>query len=151
MITIIILTILVIILVKIVIVIIIMILIIIKKVVIRAIKMIIVIKIITLIMKITIVLKLIKIVVQSHNHKTYICSNSGNAQQEVKKTSYRTTLPHQVQCNNGTKNRDLQTLYSILRPKGAIVFRNKHSFQGTFPVTFSFKRVKWISFVNKFY
>ena len=60
-----------------------MILIIIKKVVIRAIKMIIVIKIIALIMKITIVFKLIKIVVQSHNHKTYICSNSDNGQQEV--------------------------------------------------------------------
>ena len=34
-------------------------------------------------MKITIVLKLMKIVVESHNHKTYICSNSDNAQEEV--------------------------------------------------------------------
>ena len=34
-------------------------------------------------MKITIVLKLIKIVVQSYKHKTYMCSNSDNAQQEV--------------------------------------------------------------------
>ena len=33
-------------------------------------------------MKITIVLKLMKIVVQSHDHKTYICSNSDNAQQK---------------------------------------------------------------------
>ena len=37
----------------------------------------------TIIMKITIVLKLMKIVVQSHNPKTYICSNYDNAQQEV--------------------------------------------------------------------
>ena len=37
----------------------------------------------TVIMKITIVLKLVKIVVQSHNSKTYMCSNSDNAQQEV--------------------------------------------------------------------
>ena len=34
-------------------------------------------------MKITIVLKLMKIVVQSHNPKTYIYSNSDNAQQEA--------------------------------------------------------------------
>ena len=34
-------------------------------------------------MKITIVLKLMKIVAQGHNHKTYICSNPENAQQEV--------------------------------------------------------------------
>ena len=33
--------------------------------------------------EITIALKLMKIVVQSHNPKTYICSNSDNAQQEV--------------------------------------------------------------------
>ena len=38
---------------------------------------------ITVIMKITIVSKLMKIVFQSHNPKTYICSNSYNAQQEV--------------------------------------------------------------------
>ena len=38
---------------------------------------------ITVIMKITIVLKLMKIVVQSHNPKTYICSNYDNAQQEI--------------------------------------------------------------------
>ena len=38
---------------------------------------------ITVIMKIIIVLKLMKIVVQRHNPKTYISSNSGNAQQEV--------------------------------------------------------------------
>ena len=37
---------------------------------------------ITVIMKIKIV-NLMKIVVQSHNPKTYICSNSDNAQQEV--------------------------------------------------------------------
>ena len=52
------------------------------KIIIRAIKIIIVIKI-TVIMKITIVLKLMKIVAQSHNHKTYIYSNSDNAQQEI--------------------------------------------------------------------
>ena len=34
-------------------------------------------------MKITIVLKLMKIVVQSRNPKTYIDSNSDNAQQEA--------------------------------------------------------------------
>ena len=38
---------------------------------------------ITVIMKITTVLKLMKIVVQSHSPKTYICSNSDNAQQKV--------------------------------------------------------------------
>ena len=37
----------------------------------------------TVIMKIKIVLNLMKIIVQSHNRKTYICSNSDNAQQEV--------------------------------------------------------------------
>ena len=52
--------------------------------IVMTIKTIIVIKIIiTVIMKITIVLKLMKIVVQSHNPKTYICSNYDNAQQEV--------------------------------------------------------------------
>ena len=74
-------------------------------------------------MKIGIVLQLLKIIVQSHNQKTYICSNSDNAQQEFKKKLYRPTLPHQMQRNKGTKNRDLQTLSSILRPKEAIVFR----------------------------
>ena len=52
--------------------------------IIMSIIIIIVIKItITVIIKITIVLKLMKIVVQSHNPKTCICSNSDNAQQEV--------------------------------------------------------------------
>ena len=37
----------------------------------------------TVIMKTTIVLKLMKIVAQSHNPKTCICSNYDNAQQEV--------------------------------------------------------------------
>ena len=36
-------------------------------------------------MKIKIVLNLMKIFVQSHNAKTYICSNSDDAQQEVLK------------------------------------------------------------------
>ena len=40
---------------------------------------------ITVIMKIATVLKLMKIVVQSHSPKTYICSNSDNAQQKVLK------------------------------------------------------------------
>ena len=49
-----------------------------------AIKTIIAIKItITVITKIKIILKLMKIAVQGHNSKTYICSNSDNAQQEV--------------------------------------------------------------------
>ena len=38
---------------------------------------------ITVIVKIAIVLKLMKIVAQSHNPKTFICSTSHNAQQEV--------------------------------------------------------------------
>ena len=38
---------------------------------------------VTVRMKTTIVLKLMKIVVKSHNPKTYICSNYDNAQQEV--------------------------------------------------------------------
>ena len=47
-------------------------------------RIIIVIKItITVIVKITIALKLMKIVVQCHNPKTYICSNSDNAHQEI--------------------------------------------------------------------
>ena len=46
---------------------------------------------ITVIMKITVVLKLMKIFVPSHNPKTYICSNSDNAQQKFKKTSYHPT------------------------------------------------------------
>ena len=33
---------------------------------------------------------------------------------KFKKTSYRPTLPHQVQRNKGTKNRDLQTLSGTL-------------------------------------
>ena len=74
-------------------------------------------------MKTTIALKLIKIVVQSHNPKTYICSNSDNAQQEVFKKTSRPTLPLQVQRRKNIKNRDLHTLFSTLRPKGAIFFR----------------------------
>ena len=70
-------------------------------------------------MKIAIVLKLTKIVVQSHNPKTYICSNSDM----FKKTSYRPTLLLQVQRIKGTKNRDLQTISSTLSPNGGIVFR----------------------------
>ena len=127
MITIIMLAILIIIIVKIVIVIVIIIIsiVIIKIIIIKAIKIIIiVIKIaITVIMKKTIVLKLMKIVVQSHNHKTYICRNFDNAHKKFIKTSYRPTLPHQVERNKGTKNRNLQTLSSVLRPKGATVFR----------------------------
>ena len=49
-------------------------------------------------MKIGIVLQLLKIVVQSHNHKTYICSNSDNAQQEFKKK--KIIAQHcRTQCN----------------------------------------------------
>ena len=81
-----------------------------------AIKVIIVIKITTVIMKKTIVLKLMKIVVQSHNPKTYTCSNSDNVQQEFLNLSPNAH-------SKGTKNRDLRSLSSILRPKGAIVVR----------------------------
>ena len=80
-----------------------------------AIKVIIVIKITIIeIMKKTIVLKLMKIVVQSHNPKTYTCSNSDNVQQEFLNLSPNAH-------SKGTKNRDLRSLSSILRPKGAIV------------------------------
>ena len=74
-------------------------------------------------MKTTIVLKLMKIAVQSHNPKTYLCSNSDNAQQEVFKKTSRPTLPLQVQRRKDIKNRDLHTLFSTLTPKGARVFR----------------------------
>ena len=80
-----------------------------------AIKVIIVIKITIIeIMKKTIVLKLMKIVVQSHNPKTYTCSNSDNVQQEFLNLSPNAH-------SKGAKNRDLRSLSSILRPKGAIV------------------------------
>ena len=76
---------------------------------------------ITVIMKITIVSKLIKIVVQSHISRTYvqILIMPSN---KFKRTYYRPTLPHRVQRNKGTKNKDLHALPSILRPKRAIVF-----------------------------
>ena len=67
---------------------------------------------ITVTMKIRIVLKLMKIIAESQNPKML-----------KKKTSYRPTLSHQVQRSMDTKNKDLNTLSSILRPKGAIVFR----------------------------
>ena len=80
-----------------------------------AIKVIIVIKITIIeIMKKTIVLKLMKIVVQSHNPKTYTCSNSDNVQQEFLNLSPNA----HSKC---TKSRDLRSFSSILRPKGAIV------------------------------
>ena len=63
-----------------------------------------------------------KIVVQIHNPGTYSCSTSDNAQQEFKK-SYCPTLPLELERIKGTRNRYLDTLSSILRPKGAIVFR----------------------------
>ena len=84
-----------------------------------------------------------EIVVQSHNPKTYICSNSDNAQQEVFITSYHPTLHLQVQRIKCTKNRDLHTAFFNIKTK------ERHNFQGTSPVTFSFKRVRWITFVNK--
>ena len=55
---------------------------------------IIIITIIIMVIKLVIMVKANEIVVQSHNPKTYICSNSDNAQQEVSKTTfYRPTLP----------------------------------------------------------
>ena len=78
---------------------------------------------ITVIMKIIIVLKLMKTVVQSHNPKTYICSNSDNAQQEVSKILLNAQHCHS-KCNAArVPKTDLHTLSSTLRPKGAIVFR----------------------------
>ena len=53
---------------------------------------------ITVLMKITIVLKLMKMVAQSRNPKTYICSSSDNAQQEVSKNlSPNITAPSATQ------------------------------------------------------
>ena len=72
-------------------------------------------------MKKAIVLKLLKIVVTILKRTcVQILTVSSN---KYKKTSYRPTLLHQVQCSKGTKNRDRHTLSSILRPKGTIVFR----------------------------
>ena len=69
--------------------------------------------IITVIMKITIVLKLMKIVVQSHNPKTNICSNYNNAQQEVQKTflspNIVATSPTQQECQ---KQRPSHTFFN---------------------------------------
>ena len=42
---------------------------------------------------------------------------------KFKKTSYRPTLPIQVQRMKGTRNRDFHTLSLTLRTKGAIAFR----------------------------
>ena len=79
---------------------------------------------IKVIMKIAIVLKLMKIVVQSHTDKTYIWSNSDNAKSlKLNFLSPEIAGPSEVQRNKSTKNRDLKTLSSILRPKGALVFR----------------------------
>ena len=63
-----------------------------------------------------------KIVVQIHNPGTYSRSTSDNAQQEFKKT-YCPTLSLELKRTKGTRNRYLDTLSSISRPKGAIVFR----------------------------
>ena len=64
-------------------------------------------------MKITIVLKLMKIVVQSHNPKTNICSNYNNAQQEVQKTflspNIVATSPTQQECQ---KQRPSHTFFN---------------------------------------
>ena len=65
---------------------------------------------ITVLMKITIVLKLMKIVAQSRNPKTYICSSSDNAQQEVSKNI---TQHHRSKCNAArVPKTDLRTLSS---------------------------------------
>ena len=113
-------TLIIIIIIKIVITIVIIILIVIIKKKIMAIKIIIiVIKItVTVIMKIAIVLKLMKIVVQSHNPRTHICSNV-----------YQ-------------KQRPSNTFFKI-KDKGI------HSFQGTSPLIFSSKRVRWTNFVTE--
>ena len=93
--------------------------------------------------KLVIIVKANEIVVQSHNPKTYICLNSDNTQQEVLITSYHPTLPLQVQRSKCTKNRDLHTTFFNTKAE------ERHNFQGTSPIIFSFKRVRWISFVNK--
>ena len=51
-------------------------------------------------------------------YKTYFgyCFPLTMARKKFKKT-YRPKLPHQVQRNKSTKNRDIQTLPSISRPQ----------------------------------
>ena len=137
------LTILIITIVKIVTVIVIIISVVIMKIIIMAIKIIIiVIKItITVIMKITMVLKLMKIFVLSHNPKTYISSNSDNAQQKVQKNFLSPNIAAPSAMQEGyEKQRPSHTFFNI-KTKGS------HCFQGTSPVIFSFKRIRWISFV----
>ena len=77
---------------------------------------------ITVIMKIIIVLKLMKTVVQSHNPKTYICSNSDNAQQEVSKTtSYRPHCRSKYNAAGVPKQRPSNTFFNI-KTKGSYIF-----------------------------
>ena len=136
------LTILIITIVKIVTVIVIIISVVIMKIIIMAIKIIIiVIKItITVIMKITMVLKLMKIFVLSHNPKTYISSNSDNTQQKVQKNLSPNIAAPSAMQEGYEKQRPSHTFFNI-KTKGS------HCFQGTSPVIFSFKRIRWISFV----
>ena len=96
--------------------------------------------IITVIMKITIVLKLIKSFAKVIILKCKYVQILTIPSKKFKKTSYRPTLPQQVQRSMVTKNKDLHTLPSILRPKGAIVFR-----------ALLHRSSLWISFVNKCY
>ena len=94
-------------------------------------------------MKITIVLKLMKVVVQSHYHKTYIGSNSDNGQQEVLK-NFSPNIAAPSATQQGYQKQGPSNTFFNIKTKGS------HSFQGTSPVIFSFKRVRWISFLNKY-
>ena len=96
-------------------------------------------------MKITILLKLMKIPFQRHNPKTYLCSNSDNAQQEVQKNFLASSIAAPSATQQGTKNKDLHNTFFSIKTKWS------HSFQGTSPVIFSLKTPRWISFVNKCY
>ena len=100
---------------------------------------------IAVIMKTTIVLKLIKIVVQSHNPKLTSVQLLTMLSKKFKKNFWLPKIAASSATQAGyQKPRPSHTLFNI-KTKGS------HSFQGTSPIIFSFKRVRWISFVNKSY
>ena len=70
-----------------------------------------------------------KIVVQIHNHKTYICSNSDNAQQEVKKNF----LSINIAAGYRKRVPKIETLNTFFNNET----KGSHSFQDTSPVIFS--------------
>ena len=100
---------------------------------------------IAVIMKTTIVLKLIKTVVQSHNPKLTSVQLLAMLSKKFKKNFWLPKIAASSATQAGyQKPRPSHTLFNI-KTKGS------HSFQGTSPIIFSFKTVRWISFVNKSY